>query len=130
MTTRRSPLAPTMGARGAYPGAVRYPSAHPENGTPVIKGHSKDASGDPSLGTASIRPSALERTGAAFRIRTEFAPVAAPNHPSSGATQANTVVVQDSQVPTPDKNWAAGTNGQFGQHVAISRDGESAPGLA
>ena len=123
-----SPLAPTMGGSPQTALSARFPSASP-GGQQVVRGNAKDPSADPSAGTAIPRAADLERNGARYRLRTEFPPVAAPNHPSSADTLGSTIVVQDNQRPTPDGNYAPGTNADFGSQVHISRDGEAAPGL-
>jgi hypothetical protein len=132
MTARRSPLAPTdsqaISKPGAYPEQVG--STAPSNNTTLVpKGHAKDAGADPSNGTAAMRVPAMERNGAAFRVRHDFAPGGPANEPYSAANGANTPVVQDGQTPTPDKNHAAGTNAEVSRHFAMRRDGRGAYGV-
>lgn len=129
----RTPLGPAteaIGAPGTYPLSARYPSGDASpNTTLTPRQGSKDSGYDPSVGTASVRPVSLERNGAAFRVRHEASPYAAPNHPSAVYTQpphgaANTEWVEDQSVQTADKNYPKGENKQFHTHVALYRDGQ------
>lgn len=127
----KSPLAPkdteAISAPGAYPGSVG--STAPSTNTILVgKGHAKGG-GDPSMGTATSRPADLERNGAQYRVRHEFAPGGPPNEPYSGANLSKTPVVQDAQAPTDDKNWSAGTNGMVSRHFVMHRDGQGAEGV-
>lgn len=124
---RSSPISPVAAQAVGRPGGTyaqaRFPSGEQGYGTQVPKGGSKGGA-DPSMGTAIARPSDMERTGAAFRVRQDvFGGIAPPNEPFSAANLANTPVVQDASVPTPDKNYPKGTNNEVQQQVAISRDG-------
>ena len=135
---RKSPLSPTsqqaIGAPGTYPAGANYPGAGGSPNTmPVPKQSAKNAYGDPSLGTAVPRPASLERTGAAYKIRTQFNPQAVPvNAPGAqyfavphGA--ANTMWDPDKQGPSgvgDDAGYPEGTNAQVHGHIAQAREGD------
>lgn len=114
-----SPLGPGQEAIGQvspYASDVRNLSGMPsENTTPVMKQSSKDSSAEPSLGTATARAHTLERSGARFRIN-PVSNYAQPNHPSSGATQANTPVVPSAPGVDPNPQsveYGPGVNQNF-----------------
>lgn len=100
-------------ALGLVP-AITGPSnayhAYSPNPIPVPKGHSKDASADPSNFSAQRRAVSFERTGARYRVMMPTG--GPPNEPYSAATTANGRVV-GSAAPVVDKNYAAGTNYDF-----------------
>ncbi len=83
----------------------------PEKGTLVGKKHSKNAMGDPSVGTARFRAQALERTGARFRIEPN---VFSPRLPMAQATQANGKVIRSSQgIAYESKDWSPAVEDNF-----------------
>lgn len=114
-----SPLGPGQEAIGQvspYASDVRNLSGAPsENTTPVMKGSSKDSSAEPSLGTANARAASLERSGARYRVN-PVSNYAQPNHPASGATQANTPIVPSAPGVDPNPQsveYGPGVNQNF-----------------
>lgn len=138
---RSSPIGPgreAIGAPGYYPQGARYPSAEPSPNTMLVgKGHSRDPSADPSVGTAVERPAAIERNGAAYKVRTIFSPYAPVAHPSAVHTEephgaSNTPWVPDGQAPSGvdgSVTHGAGTNATVQEHVARSRGDGTLPYL-
>lgn len=126
----RSPLGPGQEAIGQvspYASDVRNLSgASSENTTPVMKQSSKDSSAEPSLGTANARTVSMERSGARYRVN-PVSNYAQPNHPSAGATQANTVAVASAPGVDPNPQsveYGPGVNQNFDDaEVAGGRPG-------
>lgn len=112
-----SPIGPgteAIGQPSAFAAGVVNASGEPSpHTTPVMKQSSKNSAGDPSQGTATYRVASLERNGAKFRVN-PISNYAAPNHPSSGATQANGRVITTRPAVIQDGvDYPAGTNEAF-----------------
>ena len=118
----RSPLAPNADEATdprAYQDNLSLDVREPVMGMSVPKNNARNSMADPSVGTAAIRPAALERTGARYRVHPIFG--APPNEPYSAANQANGRVVPQAPGTDPGgKDWGPGVGVAFEDAEAIA----------
>ncbi|MCA1783596.1 MAG: hypothetical protein ABR616_15795 [Dermatophilaceae bacterium] len=107
----KDPLAPTKAeAIGFNDRRYDVSKSAPEEGTSVVKGHSK-VSNDPSQGTANARVQ-VPINGARYRVHPQ---TTAPNTPYSAATQANGRIVGGAPATdyTGSGDYGGGEVGEF-----------------
>lgn len=111
----RSPLAPNADEATdprSYQDNLSLEARQPVQGMSVPKGHSRNPMADPSVGTAVVRPAAMERTGARYRVHPIFG--APANEPYSAAQQANGRVLAQAPGTDPQtKDWGPGVGYEF-----------------
>lgn len=117
------PLAPhpqeEKGPR-AYQATSDIVASHkqPEKGQLVSRAPmSKNAMGDPSVGTARFRAQALERTGAQYRVTPN---VYSPRMPEAAATQANGRIITSRPAVMRDLRWSPAVEENFEDAAVIA----------
>lgn len=114
-----SPIAPTMAEAVGF--NDRRVSADtrgaPQQGDLVGKGHARNSMADHSVGSATIRPQALEANSARYRVHP---PHTMPNVPESAATQANGRIVASSAAVHYEKDYSPDVEAAFDDGPVIA----------
>lgn len=114
-----SPIAPTMAEAVGFNDrrVAADDRGAPQQGDLVEKGHAKYPMADPSAGTATVRPHALEAGSARFRVHP---PSTMPNVPEAAATQANGRIVAPSAAVHYEKDYSPDVEAAFDDGPVIT----------